>query len=37
MPIVKVELSSKEAAAAEGPRLKLSEFPDVSMGESEGM
>ena len=37
VPIVKVELSSKEAAAAENPRLKLSEFPDVSMGESEGM
>ena len=31
MPIVKVELPSKEAAAAESPRLKRSEFPDVSI------
>ena len=31
------ELPSKEAAAAESPRLKRSEFPDVSIRESEGM
>ena len=37
MSIVKVELPSKEAAAAESPRLKRSEFPDVSIRESEGM
>ena len=30
MPIVKVELPSKEAAAAESPRLKRSEFPDIT-------
>ena len=35
--IVKVELPSKEAAAAESLRLKRSEFPDVSIRESEGM
>ena len=37
MSIVKVELPSKEAAAAESSRLKRSEFPDVSIRESEGM
>ena len=34
MPIVKVELPSKEAAArvrSESPRLKRSEFPDVGL------
>ena len=40
MPIVKVELPSKEAASRvrnESPRLKRSEFPDVFIRESEGI